>query len=306
MKLRQIQFVVAVFRAESFSRAANHCNATQPTLSSAVSQLEQELGGKLFSRTTRKVDVTPFGRHIMPYLEAILEAQNETVAAASAFHNPAQKLLKIGLSPLVDMGMLTSVTELFKTLHEDVEVFFKECLLDDLTDRIDSGAIDLAILPRDVVPDGLDRLAFYSDALFYLPRHGVAKATASTMEVSNLPDEPIILTGGGCGLNRSLEVLFAEEDTLLKFYPGYAMSYPIIEEWTWMGLGAGILPKAKLTGKQGGTHLLVRSNGRSAEFDFFWVWRREAREVPHVDAFLDFIREKGPKLVTGQLRLVAG
>lgn len=306
MKLRQVQFVVAVFRAESFSQAADQCNATQPTLSNAVSQLEEELGGKLFSRTTRKVDVTPFGRHIMPYLEAILETQSEAVSAASAFHNPEQKLLKIGFSPLVDMGMVTSVTEPFKKLEEDVEVFFKECLLDDLADRIDTGAIDLAILPHDIVPDGLDRLAFYSDALFYLPRHGVAKSSASVMEVDKLPDEPIIMTGGGCGLNKSLEVLFAEAGIQLKPYPGYAMSYPVIAEWTWMGLGAGILPQAKLTGNQGGAHPLVHSNGRNAEFDFFWVWRREAREVAHVAAFLDFIRQKGPTLLSGQLRLVAG
>jgi len=306
MKLRQVQFVVAVFRSESFSQAADHCNATQPTLSNAVSQLEEELGGKLFSRTTRKVDVTPFGRHILPYLEAILEAQSEAVAAASAFHNPKQKLLKVGFSPLVDMGMVTSVTEPFKKMQEGVEVFFKECLLDDIADRIDTGAIDLAILPRDIVPDGLERLAFYSDALFYLPRDGAEKAPVSVMEVGQLPDEPIIMTGGGCGLNRSLEALFAEEGAQLKSYPGYAMSYPVIEEWTWMGLGAGILPQAKLTGNLGGTRKLLRSNGQSAKFDFFWVWRREVREVAHVAAFLDFIRQKGPKLVTGQLRLVAG
>ncbi|WP_127115580.1 LysR family transcriptional regulator [Shimia sediminis] len=305
MKIRQIQFAVTVAETESFSLAAERCNATQPTLSNAVSQLEKDLGGKLFSRTTRKVEITPFGRHMLPYLQAILSAESEALAAAAGFHNPEQKLLKIGFSPLVDMHMVASLTTPFSRQRDDVDLFFKECLLDDLADRIETGAIDLAILPADIVPDHLDRLPFYADPLFYLPQHGVSPSDASVVSLSDLPDDPVIMTGGGCGLNKSLEVLFAQEGKDLTPYPGYAMSYPVIEDWTWMGLGAGVLPKAKLSGGHVGAHRLVRSNGQAAEFQFLWVWRREARDVSHVHAFLEFIRQNGPRLVAGQVRLEA-
>ncbi len=305
MKLRQIRFVVAIAQTSSFSQAAALCNATQPTLSSAVSQLEQELGGKLFTRTTRKVALTPFGRHMMPHLQAVLAAQSEVAAAAETFRNPQRKLLRIGISPLVDMQMVTMLTEPFRRAHDGVEIFYKECLLDDLSDRIATGAIDLAILPHDIVPGDLDRLTFYSDPLFYLPQRGDRGAAVSPLRIADLPGDPVIMTGGGCGLNKSLEVLFAEEGATLSQYPGYAISYPVIEEWTWMGLGAGILPQAKLSGQSAGASRLIRSNGQPAAFEFLWAWRRDIREVPHVAAFLDHIRQKGPKLVAGQVRLVA-
>ena len=114
MKLRQLEFVVEIARTGSFRRAAELCHATQPTLSAALAQLEQELGGRLFERTTRKVELTPFGRHIMPYLQSVLVARSEADAAARAFLDPVRKLLRIGISPLADMQAVTIVTDPFR------------------------------------------------------------------------------------------------------------------------------------------------------------------------------------------------
>ena len=86
MKLRQLQFVQAVVEHGSFSRAAELCHATQPTLSNAIAQLETELGGKLFTRTTRRVDLTPFGAYLMPDLTAVLEARDEMRTAEGLIH----------------------------------------------------------------------------------------------------------------------------------------------------------------------------------------------------------------------------
>lgn len=305
MKLRQVQFAVAIARTGSFSQAARICGATQPTLSNAVRQLEEELGGKLFTRTTRTVRLTPFGRHMAPHLEAVLTARDEAASAAEAFRDPQQKLLRIGLSPLVDMAMVMAVTGPFAASHDGIEIFYKECLLDDLAVRLETGAIDIAVLPRHIVPDELDRLEFYSDPLFYLPRHGAENASAATIRVADLPRDPVIMTGGGCGLNDTVAALFEDEGADLQVYPGYATGYPVIEEWAWMGIGAGVLPRAKLTGHKGAPHCMVHSDGHPARLDLFWTWRREACARPHVAKFVQFVRHKGPSIITGQARQAA-
>lgn len=305
MKLRQLQFVLAIARTQSFSHAAEITNATQPTLSNAVSQLETELGGKLFARTTRKVELTAFGRHMMPFLQAVADAEREAASAAETYHNPSRKMLRIGFSPLVDMQMVTSITEPFRRIAGDVDIYFKECLLDDLSDRIASGAIDLAILPRDIVPASLEHLPFYTDPLIYLPRQDGRPQTDHALSIPDLPPDPIIMTGGGCGLNASLEKLFSQDNATITPYPGYAISYPVIQEWTWLGLGAGILPRAKLSDDTSGGHKLLRASGQPAEMAFFWTWQPEAAGITHVREFLEFIQNTAPKLVAGQVRLVA-
>lgn len=305
MKLRQLQFVLAIARTRSLSHAAGLCNATQPSVSTALSQLETELGGKLFSRSTRKVDLTPFGRHMMPFLQAIADAETEARSAAEGYHNPARKMLRIGFSPLVDMRRVTSVTDPFRRAAGEIDIFFKECLLDDLSDRLTSGAIDMAILPEAILPEGLDRLPFYADPLVYLPQQDGRAHPDAPLTIPELPPDPVIMTGGGCGLNASLEQLFQQDRTPLHPYPGYAISYPVIQEWTWLGLGAGILPKAKISPDNTTGVRLLRASGATAEMPFFWTWRKDTAAAPLVADFLDFLRHAAPALLAGQHRLVA-
>ncbi|MBL3590227.1 MAG: LysR family transcriptional regulator [gamma proteobacterium endosymbiont of Lamellibrachia anaximandri] len=109
MNLKQLQFAAHVAETHSFSRAAELSFATQPTISNAISQFEEELGGRLFNRTTRKVDLTPFGEYILPRITEVLQSRDELVKAAESYHNPTHKILRIGFSPLVDMQRLDQV-----------------------------------------------------------------------------------------------------------------------------------------------------------------------------------------------------
>ncbi|PLX36517.1 MAG: hypothetical protein C0606_14665 [Hyphomicrobiales bacterium] len=309
MKLRQLEFALAVAETTSFSRAAEQCHATQPTLSNAVSQLEEELGGKLFVRTTRKVELTPFGTHMLPYLRAVLDARAELSRAADAYRDPDNRMLRIGFSPLVDMKLLDRILGPFRRQNPDVAIFFKECLLDDLSQRLANNVVDIAIVPETMLEPGLERRAFYNDPLFYLPRDGggVTPETGA-LALTALPDDPVILTGGGCGLNGALATLFAEDGASLTAYPGQAISYPVIEEWTDLGIGAGILPKAKLSIATNRAVPLRRADGRAAAFTFEWLWTETAPAKPEVAAFLDYIGTTVPALIAGnaddRLRLV--
>lgn len=297
MKLRQAEFALAVAQTLSFRRAAELCHVTQPTLSTGVAQLEEELGGKLFKRSTRHVALTPMGRHVLPFLHAVVNARDEAVSAAKAFLNPERKLLRIGMSPLVDMSLVSLVTDAFMAAAPGTELFFKECLLDDLQERLTKGAIDVAVLPQDVVPEGLDRMAFYTDPMRYLPKHG-AGSGAGALRLADLPQDPIIVTHGGCGLNKTLETAFEAEGVEAQYYPGRAISYPIIQEWAWLGLGAAVLPSAKLDDPA--SRPLLRRDGSTAAFAFSWVWQREARKMSHINAFLDHAKGQGARLVAGR------
>src|SRR5215831_19378387 len=72
MNLSQLEFAAAVGEKKSFTAAARACHVTQPTLSNGIAQLEEELGGRLFVRTTRSVALTPLGNHLVPYIKEVL------------------------------------------------------------------------------------------------------------------------------------------------------------------------------------------------------------------------------------------
>ena len=303
MNLRQLLFARSVAETHSFSKAAEICHATQPTLSNAISQLEDELGGKLFERTTRKVALTSFGEYLFPFIHGVLEHRDELEKAAQAYHNPEHKLLRIGLSPLIDMRLLNQVLAPYRQAHPDVSIFFKECLLDDLAERMLKDQIDFAVVPVNLSAEEDQRCFFYEEPLYYLPQDNDSdRRQRFEYRVDALPDAPIVLTGGGCGLNDSLQAIFQVEDAEINTYPGQALSYKVIEEWASLGIGAGILPKAKVSPDNERAFPLYLSDGELATFSYEWVWRDTKPASNGIAEFVEYLETTVPAMVKGQTR----
>lgn len=301
MKLQQLRYVRAVADLRSFSRAAEICNATQPTLSNSISQLEEELGGALFTRTTRNVELTPFGSYLMPFLRAVLDSRDELEKAALAYHNPVHKLLRIGFSPLVDAKLLDRVLKPYQQSHPDVSIFFKECLLDELAQRLANNTIDLLIAPHVDGEDMLHHRQFYRDELCYLPQGNAPDlALAHPLQIGNLPDAPVIMTGGGCGLNGLLKSLFEQQGARLRAYSGQAISYQAIEEWSALGIGAGILPARKLSVDRNRALPLHGNDGRPALVTYDWRWNGDDSRQSHLADLIDYIDKIVPALTEGE------
>ncbi len=301
MNIKQLQFVAYVAETHSFSRAAELSFATQPTLSNAISQLEDELGGRLFNRTTRKVELTSFGEYMMPRIGEVLQSLDELAKAADAYHNPEHKMLRIGFSPLVDMHRLDQVLAPFRRTHPDVTIFFKECFVDELAERLGKGQIDVQIVPASGESGEARRCLFYHDPLYYLPAADEGRISSHlALSIQALPATPIILTGGGCGLNAALSALLKSQGVELRPYAGQALSYKVIEDWASLGIGAGILPKAKISTENRANYPLFLNDDEPACFSFEWIWHACGAEPEHVKSFLDYIQTTVPVLVTGQ------
>src|SRR5262245_25469336 len=73
MDIRQLQYLVALAREKHFTRAAQACNVSQPTLSGRIRQLEQELGVPIVERGQRFHGLTPDGQRVLKWANAILD-----------------------------------------------------------------------------------------------------------------------------------------------------------------------------------------------------------------------------------------
>jgi len=73
MEMHQLRYVVAVARTRNFSRAAEQCHVSQPSLSQQIQKLEEELGERLFDRTKREAKLTTHGEAFLPRALKILE-----------------------------------------------------------------------------------------------------------------------------------------------------------------------------------------------------------------------------------------
>src|SRR5882724_7939428 len=122
MEMHQLRYVVAVARTSNFSRAAEQCHVSQPSLSQQIQKLEDELGERLFNRLKRQVKPTPQGEAFLRRAVRILEE----VDAARREASDAKKLLSgtvsIGILPTIAPYLLPDAMEKFMKRLPGVEI----------------------------------------------------------------------------------------------------------------------------------------------------------------------------------------
>lgn len=300
MNLNQLRFAQSVAQYQSFSRAAEHCHVTQPTLSNGIAQLEGDLGGKLFERTTRSVQLTPFGKHLLSSIERALADVEEIRALATNWRHPEHKLVRIGLSPIVDMRLLLKVLAPFRDSHPDVEFFFKECIIDDLDQRLSTGQLDLMLLPSCGKRFGQQQIEFYTEPLLYLPRDGGSLAGSDqAISISEAVADELILTMDGCGLRPVTLNFFNESGHAIQEYPGQAMSYKTLEDWVSLGIGGGILPRSKISAESPSVRPLLLDSGEPATVALQLIWQANITGGAHLEALTEYLNTQGRKLAGG-------
>jgi len=238
-------------------------------------------------------------------IRGVLDAKAELSKGASAYLNPKHKLIRIGLSPLINVRLLTTVLEPFRRDHKDIDCIFKECYLKTQAERLDHDSIDIALRPKQsFVPHNAahDSCTFYRDDLYFVPK-STTQATESVggpVRLDALAEETFILTGDGCGLAAVTRDLFAAHGVEISEYPGVALSYQMLQDWAEVGIGAALLPLSKISPQnRGGARPLLLESGRPAQVVFEAYWKRNADYPPHLRELHDYFRKTVPELVRG-------
>lgn len=305
MNLNQLRYADAVLQEGSFSKASDRCNVSQPTLSNGIAALEEEFGGNLFNRTTRKTEISEFGRQILPLIEAVLLAEHELISGVHSYHNPAHKMIRVGFSPLINIGWIKNCVEALLTDGGDIEPFYKECLLDDLQQRLQEQSIDLIIKPKATKSENdvkLKHTLLHSEAMFYLPRADPSISTTNNapVTVEEISSQRFILTNGGCGLSDFIANLFSSAGFKLRVYAGEAVSYQVLSEWSELGIGSAILPESKVKGDSNArAKAIVHSNGEPVVIEYFAYWLENNKYPKHVDALHTFFEQSASKYMRG-------
>lgn len=289
MNLVQLRYAEIVAKTGSFSAAARDCGVSQPTISNAISDLEADLGAKLFKRTTRRVELTSFGRDMVRSIESVLNSVNDLEQQAAAFLNPQRTLLRVAFSPIIDSGRLMALFEPFKLGRPDLEIIYKECAVEDLEARLDNEQVDIICGIRLANISGRGRCVLYRDVLHYLPRGGLeAYSGPRNITPSDMARETLILTVGTCGLAPATREMFRRGRLKLNEYPGQALSYHVLQEWSQLGLGAAVLPESRIAGNAQ-AYPVVISNRRPVMINYEAVWDQRVSSK-HVKAFSRYLK----------------
>lgn len=106
MEMQQVRYFIAVAKTLNFTRAAEQCNVTQPALTRAIKQLEDELGGELIRREGRLSHLTDLGARMLPLLTQCYESAISAKSLAAQVRKGDVASLAIGVSRTLDLDLL--------------------------------------------------------------------------------------------------------------------------------------------------------------------------------------------------------
>ena len=123
MDIRQLQYLVALAQEKHFTRAAQACRVTQPTLSGRIRQLEQELGVPIVERGHRFLGFTPDGERVLKWARSILDTWGMLLQDVSSLRadGPLVGRLSVGAIPTA-LPMATLVTKAIQARHPRIEL----------------------------------------------------------------------------------------------------------------------------------------------------------------------------------------
>src|SRR5215470_13568919 len=144
MEMHQVRYFLAVARTLNFTRAADECNVTQPSLTRAIKQLEAELGGDLFRRE-RPAGLTELGQRMHPLLRQCYEAAVGARSLASSLKSGEIGALRIALTHSIDLTLLIPFLDRIKRQFNRLEFRFLRGNSREVGEMLKNGEAELGI-----------------------------------------------------------------------------------------------------------------------------------------------------------------
>ena len=214
MKLRDLEYLVAVYDHGSFSKAADHCHVSQPTLSGQIRKLEEELDVSLMERSTRKIIFTPLGKQVVERARDLVNGAGEIKSLVRERDGELNGPVRIGLIPTVGPYLLPLIITEFSKRFPGAELFLQEGQTHQLLEQVSQGELDGAILARLDGMSAFNLTPLYDETMLLAvpPSHDLADK--ASVEYSDLAEQKLLmLEDGHCLRDQALGYCFSADAT---------------------------------------------------------------------------------------------
>jgi DNA-binding transcriptional LysR family regulator len=282
MELRHLRYFVAIAEEKSFTAAAERLWVAQPSLSTQIRRLEDELGVKLFERNTRGVSLTDAGKAFLDRARTALAAAEAARAIGSDLASGLVGSIRLGIAAGAKSDLVPALLEGFAAVHPNLEITVVESFGGTLLRELRDGRLDAIVAPSVVGSPELHRIALASEpvVVFAAPGHRLGRPGPITAE--ELDGEQVVVTGqrDGAGYDHAVIEALTElgvAAVTMRGGPGPALFGPVFG-----GQAVGLSTAAGVDA--GALFARPLSPARDVLFELFWL-----DETPS-PALCEFIR----------------
>jgi LysR family hydrogen peroxide-inducible transcriptional activator len=291
MELHQLRYLTAVARTGNFSRAAEQCHVSQPSLSQQIQKLEEELGSRLFTRLKREAVPTEAGKALLQRATRILaEVDAAQRDADNAAVGQVRGTVNVGVLPTIAPHLLPAVMKRMREELPDVQVIVHETTTTNLLAQAGACELDFAIVSLPIADERFVIETLFSEELLLAVPKDHELTTRREVRLEDVEQEPFILLQEGHCLG----------DQALRFCDKHRCHPPVIFRTAQLetiqalvaaGVGVSLIPSMACQSGRATEPTYLSLAGKRPERAIAVIWRKEQHLSRAAAALLDVLRK---------------
>ena len=272
MNLRELEYLVALAEQRNFHRAAEVCNASQPTLSAQIRKLEEELGVTLFERSSRGLILTQAGEAAVRRARIILHEVTQLRDEAAGHCADGTRRLHLGVFPTLGPYLLPHIVPQFMRHFPSMEILLTEEKSTVLLQRLIDGQIDAALLALPVEDPQVTGQKLFCEPFHLAVPSGHVLAGQDRLSADALSGQRLmLLEEGHCLRDQAL--------TLCRRYGAHeydgfrGTSLETLRQMVVAGMGLTLLPQLACIGANAQNHIAflpLEADGFQRSIGLYW------------------------------------
>ena len=298
MNLRDLNYFIALADHLHFGRAAAASFVSQPTLSTQIRKLEEELGVPLVERAPRNVMLTPAGRDVAARARRIVAGVEEMREAARRSQAPEAGKVALGLFPTLGPYLLPHVVPRIRKSFPRLTLRLHEEKTEDLIRMLGQGRLDAGLLALPINEDWLETRVLFEEPFVLAVPGQHALAQADEISVAALQGQKLLLLEDGhCLRDQALEV--CQMAGAREHVDFHATSMETLRQMVAANVGITLMPILSVRPPVADTENLVTRPFRQPgpKRTIAMVWRRSSALAPFLHELAEQFAAVDPELL---------
>lgn len=206
MDFKQLQSFISVVKYKSFTAAAEALEISQPTISTHIRILEDELNSRLIIRTAKSFEITNRGWELYECAQNILKLRDDML---SRWNGTESKVVRLGVSTIPSAYILPEVLPGFGEEHKDISFMVNQSDSRDIIEAVHKGTYDIGLVGMKTEDELLEFVEFYQDRMVLITpktEYFLSLKQQKDVPLKQLLTEPMLLREQGSGSGRSAEL----------------------------------------------------------------------------------------------------
>lgn len=291
METRELKAFITVAEELNFRKAAERLNISQPPLTRIINQLEADLNVKLFNRTTRSVELTGAGLHLLKKGKEILAQFSQVEMEVRTLQKTKSGKLHISLNFGAIHSDLPRLISSFKEQFPKISVVVVESNFSNLASHLRSAKIDMSFCPNVFKEQTFNQVAIQAQEIGLLISKDNPLSMKKSLKLADLEGETLIYHGKHEHLGfqeEFLEFLKLKDVRPKIYYKKTKESCSILVDES-----KGLLLTSKRAAHISNDAVFVPFAEYSPKVKFYATWAASNTSLP-LKAFINFLEEKAP------------